>query len=104
MVRRDLETIYFEKAKSINIQLRTFAYTWQGRLKIWTEHSTLILLISIQFELAQQKFQDFYNLGQYQFSPNFKGIAQKLGPPRPFEVLDVFGGKSKFWAPMTLIF
>ena len=24
----------------------------QGRLKIWTEHSTLILLISIPFELA----------------------------------------------------
>ena len=33
----------------------------QGRLKIWTEHSTLILLISIPFKVAQQKFQDFYN-------------------------------------------
>ena len=56
------------------------------------------------FEIAQQKLQHFYNYVRNEFSPNFKGIAQKLGPPRPFEVLDVFGGKSKFWAPMTLIF
>ena len=34
---------------------------FQGRLKIWTEHSTLILLISIPFEVAQQKFRNFYN-------------------------------------------
>ena len=33
----------------------------QGRLKVWTEHSTLILLIFIPFEVAQQKFQHFYN-------------------------------------------
>ena len=32
------------------------AFAGQGRLKIWTEHSTLILLISIPFELVQQKF------------------------------------------------
>ena len=50
----------------------------QGRLQIWTEHSTLILLISIPFEVAQQKFQHFYNLGRNEFSPNFKGAAQKL--------------------------
>ena len=36
----------------------------QGLLKIWTEHSTLILPISIPFEVAQQKFQHFYNLGR----------------------------------------
>ena len=35
---------------------------------------------------------------------NLKGVAQKLGLPRPLEGLDVFGGKFKFWAPMTLIF
>ena len=70
-------------------------YISQGRLKIWTEHSTLILLISIPFELAQQKFQDFYNYGRNEFSPNLKSVAQKLGLPRPFEVLDVFGRKSK---------
>ena len=33
----------------------------QGRLRISTEHSTLILLISIPFEVAQQNFQHFYN-------------------------------------------
>ena len=47
----------------------------QGRLKIWTEHSTLILLISIPFEVVQQKFQHFYNLGRYEFSPNLTGVA-----------------------------
>ena len=33
----------------------------QGRLKIWTEHSTLILLNLNPFEIALQKFQHFYN-------------------------------------------
>ena len=78
--------------------------TIQGRLKVWTEHSTLILLISIPFEVAQQKFQHFYNLCRNEFSPNLKGEAQKLGLPRPFEVLDVFGGKSKFKAPNAFKF
>ena len=50
----------------------------QGRLKIWTEHSTLILLILIPFKVGQQKFQDFYNLGRNEFSPNLKGVAQKM--------------------------
>ena len=76
----------------------------QGRLKIWTEHSKLILLLSIPFELAQQKFQDFYNYGRNEFSPNLKSVAQKLGPPRPFEVLDVFGRKSKSKAPNAFKF
>ena len=62
---------------------------------MWTEHSTLILQISISFEVAQQKFQHFYNYGRNEFSPNLKGVAQKMDPPRPFEVLDIFGGKSK---------
>ena len=78
--------------------------TNQGRLKIWTEHSTLILLISIPFEVAQQKFQDFYNYRRNEFSPNLKSVAQKLGPPRPFEVLDIFGGKSKSEAPIAFKF
>ena len=76
----------------------------QGRLKMRTEHSTLIFLISIPFEVAQQKFQHFYNLGRNEFSPNLKGVAQKMGPPRPFEVLDVFGGKSKSKAPKAFKF
>ena len=76
----------------------------QGRLKIWTEHSTLILLISKPFEVALPKVQHIYNLWKNEFSPNLKGVAQKLGPPRPFEVLDVFGGKSKSKAPNALKF
>ena len=30
-----------------------------------------------------------------EFSPNLEGVAQKMGLPRPQEVLEVFGGKSK---------
>ena len=81
-----------------------FYLSRQGRLKIWTEHSTLILLISIPFELAQQKFQHFYNLGRNEFSPNLKGVAQKMDPLRPFEVLEIFGGKSKSNAPKAFKF
>ena len=76
----------------------------QGHLKIWTEHSTLILLLSIPLKVTQQKFQMFYNKGKNGFSPNLKGVAQKLGLPRPFEVLDVFGGKSKSKAPKAFKF
>ena len=76
----------------------------QGRLKIWTEHSTLILLISIPFEVVQQKLQHLYNLGRNEFSPNLKGVAQKMDPPRPFEVLDIFGGKSKTDASIVFCF
>ena len=71
---------------------------------IWTEHSTLILQISIPLEVAQQKFQDFYNLGRNEFSPNLKGVAQKMDLPRSFEVLDIFGRKSKSEAPRALTF
>ena len=34
----------------------------------------------------------------------FGGVAQKLNLPRPFEVLDVFGGKSKSEAPNAFKF
>ena len=76
----------------------------QGLLKIWTEHSHWFLLISIPFEEEQKKFQHFYNLGRNEFSPNLKGVAQKMDPPRPFEVLDIFGGKSKSNAPKVFKF
>ena len=85
-------------------QMWTQSNPMQGRLKIWKEHSTLILLISTPFEVALQKFQHFYNLGRNWFSPNLKGVAQKMGPPRPFEVLNVFGGKSKSNAPKAFKF
>ena len=72
--------------------------------KKWTEHFTLILLNSKTLEISFSKFQHFNNCKRYDFSPNLKGVAQKLCPPRPLEVFYVFGGKSKFWAPMVLIF
>ena len=76
----------------------------QGRLKIWTEHSTLILLISIPCEVGQQKFQHFYNYARNEFSSNLKGVAQKIGPLHPLEVLDAFGGKSKSMPPNAFKF
>ena len=76
----------------------------QGRLKIWTEHSHWFLLTLKPLEILWQNFQHFYNLERYEFWPNLKGVAQKLDPPCPWEVSNVFGRKSKFWAPMTLIF
>ena len=84
-----------------NFDFGTFT---QGRLKIWTEHSTLILLNLKPFEIALQKFQHIYNSGRNEFSPNLEGVAQKLDLPRPFDVLDTFGGKSKSKAPKALKF
>ena len=76
----------------------------QGHLKKWTGHSSLILPNPKPLEISSPKFQHFNNYEKYDFSPNLKGVAQKLAPPRPWEFFYVFGGKSKFWAPMTLIF
>ena len=68
----------------------------QGHLKIWTGHSKLILPNSKQLEISLPKFQHFYNYEKYDFSPNLKGVAQKMDPPHPWEVFNVFGRKSKF--------
>ena len=76
----------------------------QGRLKIWTEHSTLILLISKLFKLALAKFWHICILGKNEFSPNLEGVAQKMGPLHPLNVLDVYGRKSKSEAPKAFIF
>ena len=76
----------------------------QGRLKIWTEHSTLIVLNLKPFEIALQKFQHFYNSGRNGFSPNLEGVAQKLDLPCPFDILYTFGGKSKSKASRALKF
>ena len=76
----------------------------QGLLKIWTEHSHWFLLNHKPFEITLQKFQHFYNLERNEFSPNFEGVAQKLDLPRPFDVLDTFGGKSKSKAPNAFKF
>ena len=71
-------------------------YIVQGHLKKWTGHSTLILPNSKPLEISLPKFQHFYNYEKYDFSPNLKGVAQKLDPPCPWEVFNVFGRKSKF--------
>ena len=76
----------------------------QGRLKIWTEHSTRILLNFKPLEIALQKFQHIYNSWRNEFSPNLEGVAQILDLPRPFDVLDTFGRKSKSKAPRALKF
>ena len=51
-----------------------------------------------------QKLQHSYNLVRNDFSPNLKGLAQKIGTLRPLEVLDTFGGKSKFEPPKAFKF
>ena len=76
----------------------------QGLLKIWTEHSHWFLLNHKLFEITLQKFQHYYNSWRNEFSPNLEGVAQKLDLPRPFDVLDPFGGKSKSKAPKALKF
>ena len=55
------------------------------------------------FDISLQKFQYIYNSGR-NFSPNLEGVAQKLDLPRPFDVLDTFGRKSKSKAPRALKF
>ena len=52
----------------------------------------------------KKKLQHFYNLERNEFSPNFKSVAQKMGPPSPLEVLEGFGGKSKSKAPSAFKF
>ena len=55
-------------------------------------------------EISLPKFQHFYNFKRNEFSPNLEGVAQKIGLPRPFEVLNVFGRKSKSNAPKAFKF
>ena len=76
----------------------------QGRLKIWTSDSHWFSLSLKPLEISLQKFQHSYNSWKSGFSQNLEDVAQKLSLPRPFDVLDVFGRKSKFWAPRTFIF
>ena len=76
----------------------------QGHLKKWTGHSLLIFPNLEPLEISLSKFQHFYNYTRYDFSLNLKDVAQKLCLLCPLNVFYVFGGKSKFWAPMTLIF
>ena len=76
----------------------------QGLLKIWTGHSHWFFLNPKPFEIAQQKLQHFYNYERNEFSPNFKGVAQKVDLPRPLEVSEGFGRKCKSEAPRAFNF
>ena len=87
-----------------HLQLSFYLFIIQGLLKIWTEHSHWFLLNQKPFEITLQKFQHFYNSGRNEFSPNLEGVAWKLDLPRPFDVLETFGGKSKSKAPRALKF
>ena len=49
--------------------------------------------------MLHQKFQYFYQEDRNDFSPNLKGVAQKICLLFPFEDLDGFGRKSKSKAP-----
>ena len=79
-------------------------YLIQGRLKIWTSHSHWFSLSLEPVEISLQKFQHSYTSKKYGFWQNLEGVAQKLNLPYPFEILDIFGWKSIFWAPSNLIF
>ena len=78
----------------------------QGLLKRWKEHSHWFLLYTKPLEIALKKFKNFYNQERNEISPNLVGVAQKIGLPCPFWILDIFRGKSKsivfrsqFWKP-----
>ena len=55
-------------------------------------------------KISSPKFQHFYNHKRNEFIPNLEGVAQKIGLPHPFEVLNVFGGKSILLAPRAFMF
>ena len=74
----------------------------QGRLKIWTSDSHWFSLSLEPLEISLQKFQHSYNSWKNGFWQNLEGVAQKLNLPRPFEVFDGFGGKSKFLCTYNL--
>ena len=76
----------------------------QGHLQKWTEHLRVFFPNLKPLEISLPKFQHFYNFKRNEFSPNLEGVAQKIGLPRPFEVLNVFGGKSILLAPRAVIF
>ena len=65
---------------------------------------TLIFAKSEAISDGLTKIQHFYILERNEFSPNLKDVAQKLALPSPFDVLDVFGGKSKSAVPRAFKF
>ena len=57
----------------------------QGRLKIWTADSHWFSVNLKPAEISQPKFYHLYIFLKYDFSQNLKGVAQKMGPPRPIQ-------------------
>ena len=76
----------------------------QGLLKIWTEHSHWFSVNLKPLKISWPKFQHCYNYKRNEFSQNLEVVAQKIRLLRPFEVLNVFGGKSISLAPRAFIF
>ena len=76
----------------------------QGRLKIWTGNSHWFSVNLKPLQISLPKFQHFYNYERNEISPNLEGVAQKVCLLRPFEVLNIFGGKSISFAPRTFKF
>ena len=84
--------------------IQTYYRIRQGLLKIWTEHSHWFSVNLKPLKISWPKFQHCYNYKRNEFSPNLEVVAQKIGLLRPFEVLNVFGGKSISLAPRAFIF
>ena len=76
----------------------------QGHLQKWTEHLRVFFLNLKPLEITSPKFQYLYNYKRNEFSPNLEGVAQKIGLPCPFEILNIFGRKSILLAPRAVIF
>ena len=70
----------------------------QGHLTLWMDDSTLILLNLGAHEILIPKLQQLCNYERNNFLPYLESVAQNLGQPHPFEVFQVFGGKSKVLA------
>ena len=85
-------------------QIHTDVHIGQGRLKIWTGNSHWFSVNLKPLQISLPKFQHFYNYERNEISPNLEGVAQKVCLLRPFEVLNIFGGKSISFAPRTFKF
>ena len=67
--------------------------------------STLLMkwkICRIKLKVSLKTFQHSYNSWKNGFWQNLEGVAQKLNLPRPFDVFDGFGGKSKFLCTYNL--
>ena len=63
---------------------------------------TLIFANSLTTQDVMTKISASLQLTKKQILTKFGGCGSKMGRPCPSEVLEVFGGKSKFFGPQTL--